>query len=108
MSTSSWPFDNSYARLPERFHARLDPTPVAAPRLIKVNHALAREMGLDPAALESADGVAVLAGNAVPDGAAPLAAAYAGHHSGISRRSSRWRAILLGGGGPDGPAATSS
>ncbi len=104
MSTSSWPFDNSYARLPERFHARLDPTPVAAPRLIKVNHALAREMGLDPAALESADGVAVLAGNAVPDGAAPLAAAYAGHQFGhFTPQLGDGRAILLGEVvGPDG------
>ena len=41
-------FDNSYARLPERFYAQLDPTPVSAPRLIKINEALARELGLDP------------------------------------------------------------
>ena len=44
-------FDNSYARLPDRFYARLPPTPVAAPRLIKLNEALADELGLDPASL---------------------------------------------------------
>ena len=41
------PFDNSYARLPERFYARLAPTPVAAPRLVKLNTALAAALGLD-------------------------------------------------------------
>lgn len=96
-TTPAFTFDNSYARLPARFHARLDPTPVAAPRLIKVNHALARELGLDPAALESEAGVAVLAGNAVPDGAAPLAAAYAGHQFGhFTPQLGDGRAILLG------------
>lgn len=94
---TAWPFDNRYARLPERFHARLDPTPVAAPQLIRVNHGLARELGLDPAFLESAEGVAVLAGNAVPPGAEPLAAAYAGHQFGHFVPSlGDGRAILLG------------
>ncbi len=57
------PFDNSYARLPERFYARQRPTPVVAPALVRVNTGLARELGLDPAALASPEGVAVLAGN---------------------------------------------
>jgi uncharacterized protein YdiU (UPF0061 family) len=93
----SFAFDNSYARLPERFHARLPPTPVAAPRLIRVNDALARKLRFDPAVLASPEGVAMLAGNRVPDGAEPLAMAYAGHQFG------NWvpqlgdgRAILLG------------
>ena len=38
-----FPFDNSYARLPARLYARLDPTPVAAPRLVRVNTGLARK-----------------------------------------------------------------
>ena len=46
-------FDNTYARLPEHFFARLNPTPVAAPRLVKVNAELARELGLDADALKS-------------------------------------------------------
>ena len=53
-----WPFDNSYARLPDRFYARLGPTPVPAPRLIKLNRQLALQLGLDPQALASPDGVA--------------------------------------------------
>ena len=77
-----FPFDNTYARLPERFYVRLDPTPVAAPRLVRLNVRLAEELGLDPAALGGPEGVEVLAGNRVPDGAEPLALAYAGHQFG--------------------------
>jgi serine/tyrosine/threonine adenylyltransferase len=75
-------FENTYARLPERFYSRLDPTPVAAPRLVKVNVELARNLGLDPDALASAQGVDILAGNRVAEGAEPLAQAYAGHQYG--------------------------
>jgi uncharacterized protein YdiU (UPF0061 family) len=75
-------FENSYARLPDRFYARVNPTPVAAPRLIKVNVELARNLGLDPEALASARGVDILAGNFVADGSEPLAIAYAGHQFG--------------------------
>jgi uncharacterized protein YdiU (UPF0061 family) len=91
------PFDNSYARLPDRFYTRLAPTPVARPALVKVNAALARELGIDPAALASGEGVAVLAGNRVPEGADPLAQAYAGHQfGGWVPQLGDGRAILLG------------
>jgi serine/tyrosine/threonine adenylyltransferase len=91
------PFDNSYARLPDRFYTRLAPTPVAKPALVAVNEALARDLGLDPAALASDDGVAVLAGNRVPEGADPLAQAYAGHQfGGWVPQLGDGRAILLG------------
>jgi uncharacterized protein YdiU (UPF0061 family) len=75
-------FDNSYARLPDRFYARVNPTPVAAPRLVKVNAELARSLGLDPGALASAKGIEILAGNRVAEGSEPLAQAYAGHQFG--------------------------
>ena len=39
-------FDNSYARLPDRFHVRLDPTPVVAPKLVRLNAALAETLGI--------------------------------------------------------------
>ncbi len=95
--TLHFPFDNSYARLPGRFFARLDPTPVAQPRLIRVNQDLARRLGLDPVALASPDGVAVLAGNAVPEGAEVLAMAYAGHQFGnFVPQLGDGRALLLG------------
>ncbi|MBV8614236.1 MAG: YdiU family protein, partial [Acetobacteraceae bacterium] len=90
-------FDNTYARLPERFYARLDPTPVPAPGLVRVNAALAERLGLDPGALSSPEGVAVLAGNRVPEGAEPIALAYAGHQFGqFVPRLGDGRAILLG------------
>src|ERR1700734_2000331 len=75
-------FENTYARLPEHFYARLDPTPVAAPRLVKLNVELARDLGLNPDALASPRGVEILAGNRVAEGAEPLALAYAGHQFG--------------------------
>lgn len=75
-------FENTYARLPDGFYARLNPTPVAAPSLVKVNAELARRLGLDPDALSSPQGVEILAGNRVAEGSEPLAMAYAGHQFG--------------------------
>jgi uncharacterized protein YdiU (UPF0061 family) len=92
-----FPFDNLYARLPDRFFARLAPTPVAAPRLIKLNERLARELGLDAKALASPRGVEILAGNRVPEKGEPLAMAYAGHQFGnFVPQLGDGRAILLG------------
>lgn len=90
-------FDNSYAALPANFFARVAPTPVAAPRLIKLNRPLAAQLGIDPDWLESPEGVEVLAGKRVPDGADPLAMAYAGHQFGhFVAQLGDGRAILLG------------
>lgn len=75
-------FENTYSHLPEHFYARLNPTPVASPRLVKLNVELARSLGLDPEALASEQGVEILAGNRVPEGSEPLAIAYAGHQFG--------------------------
>ena len=75
-------FQNTYARLPQRFYARVGPTPVAAPRLIQVNAELARQLNLDPAALASEEGIAILAGSRIASGSEPLAQAYAGHQFG--------------------------
>jgi uncharacterized protein YdiU (UPF0061 family) len=75
-------FDNTYARLPMRFYARVNPAHVAKPRLIKVNAALAESLGIDPRQLASAEGVEILAGNRVAEGSEPLAIAYAGHQFG--------------------------
>jgi uncharacterized protein YdiU (UPF0061 family) len=90
-------FDNSYARLPERFYARLPPTPVAEPRLVKINRGLATELGLDPDALASPEGVAMLGGNRIAPGCEPIALAYAGHQFGhFVPQLGDGRAILLG------------
>lgn len=94
---AQFPFDNSYARLPDRFFARVQPTPVRAPRLIQVNRALATQLGLDPDWLAGPEGVEVLAGNRVPESAEAIATAYAGHQfGGFVPQLGDGRAILLG------------
>lgn len=91
------PFQNTYAKLPEGFFEKISPTPVASPSLIAVNDDLARELGLDPDFLRSPEGLAILAGNTIPDGAEPLAMAYSGHQfGGFSPQLGDGRAILLG------------
>jgi uncharacterized protein YdiU (UPF0061 family) len=90
-------FDNSYARLPERFYTRRAPTSVAQPGPIRVNHALATLLGIDPLWLESAEGTAVLAGNTLASGSDPIATVYAGHQFGsYNPQLGDGRAILLG------------
>ncbi|KYF75894.1 hypothetical protein BE17_47095 [Sorangium cellulosum] len=90
-------FDNTYARLPDRFHARVSPARVREPRVVKVNRALAELLGLDADRLASADGAQVLAGNTLPEGAESIALAYAGHQFGsFVSQLGDGRAILLG------------
>jgi serine/tyrosine/threonine adenylyltransferase len=90
-------FDNSYARLPEHFYARLSPTQVAEPKLIKVNRELALTLGIDPDWLARPGGLAMLSGNRLPDGAEPIAMAYAGHQFGqFVPQLGDGRAILIG------------
>ena len=90
-------FDNSYARLPGQFYTRLEPTPVQAPGAVRINAPLARELGLDPDALATPEGLAVLAGNRLPEGAEPLAQVYAGHQfGGFVPQLGDGRAVLLG------------
>jgi serine/tyrosine/threonine adenylyltransferase len=73
------------------------PAPSSEPRLLFANDDLAERLGLDPTWLQSAEGLAVLAGNAVPEGASPIAQAYAGHQfGGYSPRLGDGRALLLG------------
>jgi len=90
-------FDNSYARLPSRFFEPSEPTPVSAPTLIRLNTELATALGIDAARLDSPDGLAILSGNRIPDGAEPLAMAYSGHQfGGFSPQLGDGRAVLLG------------
>ncbi len=91
------PFDTTYARLPDRFYARVNPTRVRDPHIVKVNHALAELLGLDAAQLDSAEGAQMLSGNTLPEGSAPIALAYAGHQFGnFVGQLGDGRAILLG------------
>jgi uncharacterized protein YdiU (UPF0061 family) len=95
--TTPLPFDNSYARLGDQFYTRQLPVPVQNPALIRVNHALAKHMGVDPQWLESEQGVEFIAGNFIAEGSEPLATVYAGHQfGGWNPQLGDGRAILLG------------
>ncbi|SEW15247.1 protein adenylyltransferase SelO [[Clostridium] fimetarium] len=93
---AGWNFDNSYARLPKSFFTRQSPAPVGTPKLVILNHELAISLGLDEQALQSKDAVAIFAGNQIPEGALPIAQAYAGHQFGHFTMLGDGRAILLG------------
>jgi len=89
-------FQHTYSALPSRFYAPIHPTPVADPRLVVFNTPLARELGLDPEAIEP-QAAALFSGNQLPEDATPIAMAYAGHQFGaFVPRLGDGRAILLG------------
>jgi uncharacterized protein YdiU (UPF0061 family) len=91
-----WRLEHSYADLPQLFSSPAAPTPVREPRLVAFNRPLATRLGLDPDALERSEGAAIFAGNALPEGARPIAQAYAGHQFGHFTVLGDGRAILLG------------
>jgi serine/tyrosine/threonine adenylyltransferase len=96
MDMAGWRLEHTYAELPALFHSPATPARVAAPRMVAFNRPLAVELGLDADALEGLHGAAVFAGNALPDGARPIAQAYAGHQFGHFTGLGDGRAILLG------------
>ncbi len=90
-------FDNSYVRELEGLYEPWQATPAPAPRLLVLNEELATELGVDADALRAPEGVAVLVGNTTPDGASPVAQAYAGHQfGGFVPSLGDGRALLLG------------
>lgn len=90
-------FDNSYARELEGLYIPWHGAPAPAPKMLLLNTALAQDLGLDPVALASREGLAMLSGSAMPEGAEPLAMAYAGHQfGGFSPQLGDGRALLLG------------
>ncbi|WGW03164.1 protein adenylyltransferase SelO [Tropicibacter oceani] len=89
------PFDNTYARLPDGFFALQRPTPVKAPSIVAFNDALAADLGIT--GQDDPQLAALLAGNALPEGAQPLAQNYAGHQFGsYNPQLGDGRAVLLG------------
>jgi uncharacterized protein YdiU (UPF0061 family) len=88
---------SSYAALPERFFARVDPVPVAKPHLVRFNRALETELGLGFGGLDDEALAGLFSGNVIPQGAEPIAMAYAGHQFGhFVPQLGDGRAILLG------------
>ncbi len=97
MPAAAIPFDNSYARDLRGFSVPWRPEAAPAPKSLFFNAPLAEELGLDVATLSGEDGTALFAGNAVPEGAEPVAQAYAGHQfGGFSPQLGDGRALLLG------------
>ena len=93
---AGWNLENSYARLPKSFFSNMNLNPVSSPKLIILNDSLGTSLGLNVQELQRDDGVAVLAGNRIPEGALPLAQAYAGHQFGHFTMLGDGRALLLG------------
>lgn len=91
-----WNFDNSYAKLPSVFYSRQLPTPVESPKLIIFNKSLAKELNLNEEAIQNEETIATFAGNHIPEGAEPIAQAYAGHQYAYFTMLGDGRAILLG------------
>lgn len=96
MAKYGWNFDNSYRRLPQFFYSEQKPTTVSSPQIVMFNGHLAKELGLDAEHLNSDDGASFFSGNQLPEGAEPLAQAYAGHQFGYFTMLGDGRAILLG------------
>jgi uncharacterized protein YdiU (UPF0061 family) len=93
---AGWRLEHTYTELPQLFYSHAAPTAVREPRLVAFNRPLATALGLDPDTLERGDGAAIFAGNVLPDGARPIAQAYAGHQFGHLAALGDGRAILLG------------
>jgi len=95
--TITFAFDNSYARELEGFYVPWEGAKVPAPAAVWINDDLACELKLDPEALKSQEAAAILAGAVAPEGASPLAQAYAGHQfGGFSPQLGDGRALLIG------------
>ena len=75
-------FDNSYSRMSGKFYARVESNAVSRPELIRVNSKLAHELGIDAEWLVSDEGIGMMAGCLMPEGAEPIASVYAGHQFG--------------------------
>jgi len=88
---------SSYARLPERFYARVEPTRVSAPAVVTLNQSLAAGLDLDLSGLDAAALAQLFSGNVLQRGTVPIAMAYAGHQFGhFVPQLGDGRAIMLG------------
>ncbi|MBB6450829.1 uncharacterized protein YdiU (UPF0061 family) [Geomicrobium halophilum] len=96
INEAGWNLGNSYAHLPEVFYSNIDIDPVESPEMVIFNSELAAALGLDVEMLKNQKGVEVLAGSRVPEGAFPLAQAYAGHQFGNFTMLGDGRALLIG------------
>ena len=97
MAAVNFHLEHSFARGLEGFSVPWRPEPAPAPKSLFFNAPLAHELGLDGTALSGESGTALFAGNTLPEGAEPVAQAYAGHQfGGFSPQLGDGRALLLG------------
>ena len=91
-----WNFDTSYLTLPGAFYTPARPVAVKLPQLVLFNRTLAQDLGLNADVLAEPTSALIFAGNVLPEGATPIAQAYAGHQFGHFTVLGDGRAILLG------------
>ncbi|RLQ93667.1 protein adenylyltransferase SelO [Falsibacillus albus] len=96
MTNEGWKLENSYSQLPRTFYREQMPTPVRDPEIVMFNGPLAESLGLNAKELNSEDGAEIFAGNQLPEGAEPIAQAYAGHQFANFTMLGDGRAVLLG------------
>ena len=96
MAGSGFNFDNTYIHLPKAFYTELSPVPVRKPEIVIFNAPLATDMGLDFSGISTDIKAALFSGNIMPEGAEPLAQAYAGHQFGHFTMLGDGRAIVWG------------
>jgi len=90
-------FENTYARLPESFYARVEPTPLPNPHLVSFNPDAAALLDLDPDEAKRPEFAGVFGGQLLIPGSEPVAMLYSGHQFGIyAGQLGDGRAILLG------------
>ena len=94
MSTTGWSLENTYTQLPQLFFKDQMPSDIPNPKTVVLNEPLAGELGLDAGRLQATP--ALLSGGALPEGARPIAQAYAGHQYGHFTMLGDGRAVLLG------------
>jgi uncharacterized protein YdiU (UPF0061 family) len=94
---NTFTFDNSYATALEGFYVICRGEQAPQPEIVQLNRELAAELLLDADALATEHGASIFAGSEAPEGAAPLAQAYAGHQfGGFSPQLGDGRALLIG------------
>lgn len=91
-----WNFDNSYSKFPEHFFTRMSPIQVSEPNVVIINEALCQELGLNLQGFSKQYLAQLFSGNVIPEGAEPIAQAYAGHQFGHFTYLGDGRAHLIG------------
>ncbi|KHF38194.1 protein adenylyltransferase SelO [Halalkalibacter okhensis] len=93
---AGWNLTNSYAQLPKSFYSTINPNPVRSPKLVMLNEPLSASLGFNTEELKSDIALQIFGGSRVPEGAHPLAQAYAGHQFGHFTMLGDGRALLIG------------